>query len=118
MTGFSTLCYSCKGALRSAIDETLWRLHHNTLQEYKEAVSQMCFVCTVLWDSISEEHRIAWAQDSASWQPMRYRVYQQEGEETILGFEIMFHNVEKNSTGYIEFRLVPPEGMFCNLLVH
>lgn len=117
MTSFSTLCNSCNRALRSAI-EPLWRSHHNTLQEYKEAVSQMCFICTVLWNSLSEEHRTAWAQDSAFWQPMKYSLYQPEGEETIVGLEIMFRNAEKNSTGYIEFRLVPPEGMFFNLLVH
>ncbi|PKS05522.1 hypothetical protein jhhlp_008213 [Lomentospora prolificans] len=71
----SKLCAVCLKVLSSKLQDVREKSlsatceHHPTLASFQNAASDGCFVCSVLWDSVSDESRASW-QVMDPWTPL------------------------------------------------
>ncbi len=75
MASPSKLCPACLGALQSSMDhvadKSLYKdcTHHATFADFRDAAASACFICSRLWDSISDESLAEWSRDPGSRKP-------------------------------------------------
>lgn len=110
MQNTDVLCSSCQKIFSSTLSGESWSLHHTTLRELRDAIAQRCYVCTVLWDTLSVKHQQAWTHQSAMWRPLQYRAYQTKDQEAIIRLEILFLDADHDRISCMKYRIISTEG--------
>jgi hypothetical protein len=72
MLDLSILCSTCIEILSAGPQDGDWRPHHPTLKSFREAVSQNCFICSIILKGIPKETLDKWENDDMEYRESTY----------------------------------------------
>lgn len=104
--------------MTSPIDEQEIEPHHQSFEQLLHAISQECFICSTLWQSLGLERRTRWIQDPARWQAMSYWIRCDDPHSGLIKLNILYLDCITETMTDIRFRFIPVKGSHSFHIYH
>ena len=77
------LCQTCKDCFfqeKLADTDTLeWKAHQNSVEDLEHGAREACYVCYIVWNSLSDAYRLQWRNQIPPFVPTLYRIRDNAG---------------------------------------
>ncbi len=120
------LCASCNEILREKSREYLlsrkayeYKVHHQSLRSFLEAVEQRCLICCRVWRYSDEKYRAVYSGGCAFPVSFDYRLYMEESEETIIiRLDVRHSSPILSEDQDVPFCLIPWKGKSTSVFIY